>query len=143
MTTISPEYQARVEQVAFNVCAVVLPMDQLPEGLVEAYQNLLAELLEDNSAAFANAWQQLPTSAQALLPQADFHGFYIAQAWLQLSRVAQDIADMADSEDAINEQEYDGIFSRLAVASLKESVRKLKKARTDRSMLNSMKQVIG
>ena len=49
---------------------------------------------------------------------------------------------MAETDDEIAEKEYNGIFTRLADASLKESVRKLKKARTDRSMLNSIKAVI-
>ncbi|MGL4515209.1 MAG: DUF3069 domain-containing protein, partial [Shewanella sp.] len=114
----------------------------MPESLVAAYQGLLAELLQDKDASFSQAWQALPASAQQLMPQAQFHGFYIANAWLQLSRVAQEISEQADTEEAINEKEYDGIFSRLAQQSLKECVRKLKKARTDRSMLNSFKQVM-
>ena len=49
---------------------------------------------------------------------------------------------MAESDEAIEEKEYDGIFTRLSDSALKESSRKLKKARTDRAMLNSIKQVI-
>jgi hypothetical protein len=61
---------------------------------------------------------------------------------LQLSRVAQEISEQADTDSAIQEQEYNGIFTRLADESLKESLRKLKKARTDRALLNSFKQVM-
>ena len=56
--------------------------------------------------------------------------------------VAQEIADSADSEEEMNNNEYDGVFGRLAEQSLKECLRKLKKARTDRSMFNSFKQVM-
>lgn len=80
MIDISHEYKVRVEQVSFNVCSVVVPMDKLPENLLEAYANLCNVLLEDGDEKFANEWQVLPSSAKALLPQADFHGFYIANA---------------------------------------------------------------
>ncbi|MCL1056852.1 DUF3069 domain-containing protein [Shewanella gelidimarina] len=142
MTELNAEYRARAELVALNVCNTVMPMNQIPESLLEAYANLCNELIEDTDLKFNSGWNALPASARALLPQEDFHGFYIANAWFQLSRVAQDIADMADSDDEIAEKEYNGIFTRLSDASLKESVRKLKKARTDRSMLNSIKAVI-
>ncbi|WP_394205768.1 DUF3069 domain-containing protein [Shewanella waksmanii] len=135
-------YNDQVQQVALNVCNSVIPMDKVPESLLEAYANLCNELLQDKDEKFNSAWQGLPASAQKLIPQADFHGFYIANAWLQLSRVAQDIAELADSDDAIDEKEYNGIFTRLSDASLKESVKKLKKARTDRALLNSIKTVI-
>lgn len=135
-------YRTQAEQVALNVCNSVIPMDKVPESLLEAYANLCNELLEDKEQKFQSTWAALPNSAQKLLPQADFHGFYIANAWLQLSRVAQDIAELADSDEAIDENEYNGIFTRLSDASLKESVKKLKKARTDRAMLNSIKTVI-
>jgi hypothetical protein len=138
----SDTYQATAKSVAFNVVSKVLPMDELPGSLMSAYRNLCDELLQDAQQAFANAWDELPASARALLPRSEFHGFYIANAWLQLSRVAQDIAELADSDEAIDEQEYHGIFSRLASESLKESLRKLKKARTDRSLLNSIKSVM-
>ncbi|WP_299492648.1 DUF3069 domain-containing protein [uncultured Shewanella sp.] len=141
-TPLTPAYLKQVETVSLNVCNSVMPMTQLPENLFEAYANLCNELIEDKENKFSTTWNNLPSSAKKLLPQADFHGFYIANAWFQLSRVAQDIADMADSDDAINEKEYDGIFTRLSDSALKESSRKLKKARTDRAMLNSIKQVI-
>ncbi|QYJ87953.1 DUF3069 domain-containing protein [Shewanella mesophila] len=117
-------------------------MDKVPANLMEAYANLFNELLEDKDQKFIATWNALPSSASALLPQADFHGFYIANAWLQLSRVAQDIAELADSDEAVDENEYNNIFTRLSDASLKESAKKLKKARTDRALLNSIKSVI-
>ncbi|QYK03222.1 DUF3069 domain-containing protein [Shewanella psychrotolerans] len=117
-------------------------MDQVPANLMEAYANLFNELLEDKDLKFAATWDALPPSASVLLPKEDFHGFYIANAWLQLSRVAQDIAELADSDEAIDENEYNDIFTRLSEASLKESAKKLKKARTDRALLNSIKAVI-
>ncbi|GIU49463.1 DUF3069 domain-containing protein [Shewanella algidipiscicola] len=139
----SQAYQQRAQQVALNVCNSVIPMDKVPANLMEAYANLCQELIEDKDQKFAAVWDALPASASALLPQADFHGFYIANAWLQLSRVAQDIAELADSDEAIDEKEYNNIFARLSDASLKESAKKLKKARTDRALLNSIKSVIG
>ncbi len=139
---MSPEYQQRAEQVALNVCNSVIPMDKVPSNLMEAYANLCHELLEDADQKFADLWQSLPVSAKGLLAQEDFHGFYIANAWLQLSRVAQDIAELADSDEAIDEKEYNNIFTRLSEASLKECAKKLKKARTDRALLNSIKSVI-
>ncbi|WP_153914209.1 DUF3069 domain-containing protein [Shewanella sp. TC10] len=142
MSHLTEEYKAVAKQVSFNVANKVLPMDKLPETLLEAYEGLFKELIEDNAGLFLKSWQAMPASAQKLMPQAEFHGFYIANAWMQLSRVAQEIADDADSDEAIDEKEYDGVFGRLAEQSLKESIRKLKKARTDRSLLNSFKQVM-
>ncbi|WP_076541569.1 DUF3069 domain-containing protein [Shewanella sp. UCD-KL21] len=142
MSQLSEEYRATAKQISFNVANKVLPMDKLPETLLEAYEGLFNELIEDKAELFAKSWQAMPASAQKLLPKAEFHGFYIANAWMQLSRVAQEIADEAESEKEIDEKEYDGVFGRLAEQSLKESIRKLKKARTDRSMLNSFKQVM-
>lgn len=142
MTEISVAYRETVEKISYNVANKVLPMAKLPESLLVAYQGLCAELLEDRKGKFNQAWEGLPASARNLMPQADFHGFYIANAWLQLSRVAQEISEQADTDEAIDEKEYNGIFTRLADESLKESLRKLKKARTDRSMLNSFKQVM-
>ncbi|MCZ4339256.1 DUF3069 domain-containing protein [Shewanella colwelliana] len=139
---MNSDYKQRAELVALNVCNSVIPMDKVPANLLEAYANLCNELLEDSDEKFITAWEALPASAMALLPQADFHGFYIANAWLQLSRVAQDIAELADSDEAIDENEYNNIFTRLSDASLKESAKKLKKARTDRALLNSIKSVI-
>jgi len=139
---LNSEYKERAEIVAFNVCNHVIPMDKVPANLMEAYANLFNELLEDKDQKFIATWNALPSSASALLPQADFHGFYIANAWLQLSRVAQDIAELADSDEAVDENEYNNIFTRLSDASLKESAKKLKKARTDRALLNSIKSVI-
>jgi len=137
MAEVSVEYRETAERISYNIANKVLPMAKLPESLLAAYQGLCAELLEDRETKDA-----LPASARNLMPQAEFHGFYIANAWLQLSRVAQEISEQADTDEAINEKEYNGIFTRLADESLKESLRKLKKARTDRSMLNSFKQVM-
>ena len=142
MIEITPEYKARVEQVSLNVCSVVLPMDKLPENLLEAYANLCNELLEDTDEKFIKGWQALPNSARAQLPQVDFHGFYIANAWIQLSRVAQDISEMAESDEAIDEKEYNGIFTRISDDSLKDCSKKLKKSRTDRALFNSIMAVI-
>ena len=142
MSELSAAYREIAEQISYNVANKVLPMAKLPESLLAAYQGLCAELLEDREAKFSQAWDALPASARNLISQAEFHGFYIANAWLQLSRVAQEISEQADTDEAINEKEYNGIFTRLADESLKESLRKLKKARTDRSMLNSFQQVM-
>jgi hypothetical protein len=121
MTKVDPQYQEVAKQISYNVANKVLPMDKLPETLLE---------------------DALPASAQKLMTKAEFHGFYIANAWMQLSRVAQEIADSADSEEEMNNNEYDGVFGRLAEQSLKECLRKLKKARTDRPLLNSFKLVM-
>lgn len=142
MIDITPEYKARVEQVSLNVSNVVIPMDKLPDNLLEAYANLCNELVEDSDEKFAKGWEALPKSAKALLPQADFHGFYIANAWLQLSRVAQNISEVADSDDAIAEDEYSNIFTKISDESFKDSAKKLKKSRTNRALLNSLRAVI-
>jgi hypothetical protein len=142
MSQVSPEYQAVAKSIAFNVANKVLPMAKLPETLAQAYDGLFNELIEDKAGLFTRSWDALPASAQKLMPKAEFHGFYIANAWMQLSRVAQEIADSAESEEEMNSNEYDGVFGRLAEQSLKECLRKLKKARTERSMLNSFKQVM-
>ncbi|QDE32305.1 DUF3069 domain-containing protein [Shewanella polaris] len=142
MTKVDQQYLEIAKQVSYNVANKVLPMDILPETLQEAYEGLFKELIEDKANGFAHAWDALPASAQKLMTKAEFHGFYIANAWMQLSRVAQEIADSADSEEEMNNNEYDGVFGRLAEQSLKECLRKLKKARTDRSLLNSFKQVM-
>ncbi|MBR9728512.1 DUF3069 domain-containing protein [Shewanella intestini] len=136
------QYADTVKQVSYNVSNKVLPMTKMPATLLEAYEGLLAELLADKAGEFQQSWDALPASAQKLFSQAQFHGFYIANAWMQLSRVAQEIADSAESEEEMNDKEYDGVFGRLAQASLKESLRKLKKARTDRSLFNSIKLVM-
>ncbi|MBB1269097.1 DUF3069 domain-containing protein [Shewanella sp. SR44-3] len=142
MTQVSSEYQATAKSIAYNVANKVLPMAKLPETLAEAYEGLFSELIEDKAGLFTRSWEALPASAQKLMPKAEFHGFYIANAWMQLSRVAQEIADSAENEEEMNNNEYDGVFGRLAEQSLKECLRKLKKARTERSMLNSFKQVM-
>jgi hypothetical protein len=142
MSQVSPEYLAVAKNIAFNVANKVLPMAKLPETLAEAYDGLFNELIEDRAGLFTRSWDALPASAQKLMPKAEFHGFYIANAWMQLSRVAQEIADSAENEEEMNNNEYDGVFGRLAEQSLKECLRKLKKARTERSMLNSFKQVM-
>ncbi|GGB54819.1 DUF3069 domain-containing protein [Shewanella inventionis] len=139
MSKVDQEYEKVAKQISYNVANKVLPMDKLPETLLEAYEGLFNELVADNANVFAQAWDALPGSAQKLMTKAEFHGFYIANAWMQLSRVAQEIADSADSEEEMQNNEYDGVFGRLAEQSLKECIRKLKKARTDRSMFNSFK----
>jgi hypothetical protein len=142
MSQVSQEYQVVAKSIAFNVANKILPMAKLPETLAQAYDGLFNELIEDRAGLFTRSWDALPASAQKLMPKAEFHGFYIANAWMQLSRVAQEIADSAENEDEMNNNEYDGVFGRLAEQSLKECLRKLKKARTERSMLNSFKQVM-
>jgi hypothetical protein len=142
MTAVDQQYQQVVKQVSYNVANKVLPMAKLPETLLEAYEGLFRELMDDKANAFTNAWNALPASAQKLMTKAEFHGFYIANAWMQLSRAAQEIADSAESEEEMNNNEYDGVFGRLAEQSLKECLRKLKKARTDRPLLNSFRQVM-
>ncbi|WP_394129096.1 DUF3069 domain-containing protein [Shewanella maritima] len=142
MTDKKQQYIDTAKQVAYNVSNKVLPMEKMPATLLEAYEGLFAELIADKASAFEQAWNALPASAQKLFSQAEFHGFYIANAWMQLSRVAQEIADSADTEEEMNDNQYDGVFGRLAEASLKESLRKLKKARTDRALFNSIKQVM-
>lgn len=142
MIDITPEYKARVEQVAQNVSNLIIPMHKLPDNLLEAYANLCNELLEDSDEKFAKGWKALPNSAKVLLPQSDFHGFYIANAWLQLSRVAQDISEMAESDDAIDESEYSNIFTKISDESFRESAKKLKKSRTNRALLNSLRAVV-
>ncbi|WP_434938949.1 DUF3069 domain-containing protein [Shewanella sp. HL-SH8] len=139
---VEQTYRDTAKKVSYNVANKVLPMDQLPDSLIEAYDGLFEELFADKAQSFNNAWDKLPASAQKLISQAEFHGFYIANAWMQLSRVAQEIADSNDTEEEMNNNEYDGIFGRLAEQSLKECLRKLKKARTDRVMLNSFKKVM-
>ncbi|MEI6859560.1 MAG: DUF3069 domain-containing protein [Shewanella sp.] len=142
MIEITQVYKTRIEQVSLNVCNVVLPMDKLPDNLLEAYASLCQKLIEDSDEKFIKIWRALPNSAKAQLPQADFHGFYIANAWIQLSRVAQDMSEMAESDESIDEKEYKGIFTRIADDSLKDCSKKLKKSRTDRRLLNSIKAVI-
>ncbi|MDF0534063.1 DUF3069 domain-containing protein [Shewanella sp. A32] len=143
MSQVDALYREQAHTAAVNICATVLPMAKLPAGLKEAYDSLFEELLADSDAQFAEAWANLPASASKLLPQSSFHGFYIASAWLQLSLIGQQIAEQADSDKAIDEQEYNGIYARIAKEALRESVRKIKKARTDRRLLNSMRHVIG
>ncbi|GGE73763.1 MULTISPECIES: DUF3069 domain-containing protein [Shewanella] len=142
MTQVDAQYRQQAHSAAINICSQVLPMDKLPTALKEAYDNLFEQLLEDKESEFKQAWDKLPPSAAKLLPRADFHGFFIASAWLQLSLMAQDIAQLADTDKAIAEQEYSGIYDRISQSALKESVRKLKKARTDRRLLNSIRDVI-
>ncbi|MGL5391896.1 MAG: DUF3069 domain-containing protein, partial [Shewanella sp.] len=84
MDQITAAYREMATQTSFNVANKVLPMAKMPESLVAAYDGLLAELLKDSDGTFSQAWAALPASAQKLMPQAQFHGFYIANAWLQL-----------------------------------------------------------
>lgn len=144
MSQQTPEYREHAYTAAVNICGTVLPMDKLPEGLREAYDSLFDELLADNTATFEEAWISLPASATKLLPKAHFHGFFIAAAWLQLSMVGQQLAEkQGDSGQELSQQDTDGIYARIAKDALRESIRKLKKARTDRRLLNSMREVIG
>jgi hypothetical protein len=142
VSQVSQEYRTAAHTIAFNVANKVLPMAKLPDTLAQAYEGLFNELIEDKAGLFSRSWDALPASAQKIMAKEAFHGFYIANAWMQLSRVAQEIADSNDSEEDMNNNEYDGVFGRLAEQSLRECLRKLKKARTDRSMLNSFKQVM-
>ncbi|MCL1141329.1 DUF3069 domain-containing protein [Shewanella gaetbuli] len=139
---IDQDYKDIAKKVSFNVANKVLPMNELPDSLKQAYDGMFEELIADKAGAFAQGWDKLPASAQRLITQAEFHGFYIANAWMQLSRVAQEIADSNDTEEEMSDKEYDGVFGRLAEQSLKECFRKLKKARTDRVMLNSLNKVM-
>ncbi|KFZ37359.1 hypothetical protein HR45_10060 [Shewanella mangrovi] len=144
MSEQTTEYREQAYAAAVNICATVLPMDKLPQGLREAYDSLFDELLADRTATFEEAWLGLPASATKLMSKAHFHGFFIAAAWLQLSMVGQQLAEkQADSEQEISQQDTDGIYARIAKDALRESIRKLKKARTDRRLLNSMREVIG
>ncbi|MFQ6370901.1 DUF3069 domain-containing protein [Shewanella sp. YIC-542] len=143
MSEVDHLYREQAHHAAVNICGSVLPLDKLPDALKSAYDSLFEELLADNDAVFAEAWQTLPPSARKLLPQSSFHGFYIASAWLQLSMIGQQLAEQADTDNAIDEQQYNGIYARIAQEALRESVRKLKKARTDRRLYNSMRQVMG
>ncbi|MGI2259297.1 DUF3069 domain-containing protein [Shewanella sp. GXUN23E] len=136
------DYQTTALTVAMNVASKVMPMDKLPENLKSAYDDLAAQLLKDEQQVFASQWNALPASAKKLMTQAEFHGFFIAQSWLKLSMAGQQLAELADTDDAIAEKEYQGIFANLIEDALKESLKKLKKARTDRSMLNSFRQVM-
>jgi hypothetical protein len=143
MFELTDTYRAEAQAVADSVAGRVVALERLPEPLIAAYRNLCDELLADESSRFTNAWDALPSSAKALFERSRFHGFYIANAWIQLSILAQDIVERQDTDEAIAEQEYSGLYARMAEESLKESLKKLKKARTDRSMLNSMREVMG
>ncbi|QSX39967.1 DUF3069 domain-containing protein [Shewanella cyperi] len=142
MTDISSAYREQAFKIADNVAGKVIALDRMPEALRDAYRSLCEELLADADGRFAAAWDALPKSAAGLFERAAFHGFYLANAWLQLSILARDISEMEDTDAAIEEKEYGGLFVKVADAALKESVRKVKKARTDRSMFNSMRQVM-
>jgi len=142
MTEISSAYREQALKIADNVAGKVIALDRLPEALFDAYRSLCDELLTDADARFSAAWDALPKSATSLFERAEFHGFYLANAWLQLSILARDISEMQDTDSAIEEKEYSGLFVKVAEAALKESLRKIKKARTDRSMFNSMRQVM-
>lgn len=143
MFEITENYRSEVFSVAGSVAGRVIALERLPEPLKAAYDSLCEELLADNTLRFSRAWDGLPKSARDLFSRSQLHGFYIANAWIQLSILAQDIVERQDSDEAIAEQEYSGLYARLAEESLKESMKKLKKARTDRSMYNSMRQVMG
>ncbi|MCL2919864.1 DUF3069 domain-containing protein [Shewanella litorisediminis] len=143
MSEIDANYRALAQQVADKVAGRVVALDRLPESLLSAYHSLCDELLADKDGQFARAWDKLPVSATSLFERSVFHGFYLANAWIQLSIVARDISELQDTDEAIAEQEYSGLYVRVAEEALKESVKKLKKARTDRSMYNSMREVMG
>ncbi|MGL4474288.1 MAG: DUF3069 domain-containing protein [Shewanella sp.] len=142
MTEVSAQYRETARLAAINVAAQVFPMNEMPESLHEAFADLYEQLMLDSDSLFATHYQAIPASARALISDAEFHGFFIGHAWLKLTMAGQEIADRQDSEDAVNEQAYAGIFAKLIEQALKESIKKLKKARTDRSMLNAIKQVI-
>ncbi|MBV7315981.1 DUF3069 domain-containing protein [Shewanella sp. NIFS-20-20] len=142
MTDKSAQYRETARLAAFNVSAKVLPMDEMPQNLHEAFADLYEQLIVDNDGLFVQHYQAIPASARALISEAEFHGFFIGHAWLKLTMAGQEIAERQDSDDEVNEQAYAGIFAKLIEQALKESIKKLKKARTDRSMLNSIKQVI-
>lgn len=143
MTSFSPEYIETANIAAKNVVAHVMPFKDMPENLLEAFNDLSNSLLADENAMFTSAWDVLPASAKTLISQPQFHGFFIGQAWLKLSMAGQEIADMANTDDAIDEKAYQGVFAQLIIGALKDSLKKLKKARTDRSLLNSFKQLVG
>ncbi|MFT6977155.1 MAG: hypothetical protein ACJAZA_000859, partial [Shewanella psychromarinicola] len=72
MTAVDQQYQQVVKQVSYNVANKVLPMAKLPETLLEAYEGLFKELMDDKANAFTNAWNALPASAQKLMTKAEF-----------------------------------------------------------------------
>ena len=45
MTKVDPQYQEVAKQISYNVANKVLPMDKLPETLLEAYEGLFTELM--------------------------------------------------------------------------------------------------
>ncbi|BDM65685.1 hypothetical protein NFHSH190041_31370 [Shewanella sp. NFH-SH190041] len=139
---MTAEYEQIARTVANNVAAKVMPLAQMPDNLKEAYADLTNQLLTEGMEGFSHHWDALPASARKLMDKAQFHGFFIAQSWLKLSMAGQQLAELADTDDAIAEKEYQGIFAQLIDDALKDSMKKLKKARTDRSLLNSFKQVM-
>ncbi|WP_372871313.1 DUF3069 domain-containing protein [Shewanella sp.] len=143
MFELSEPYRVEALEVANSVVGRVIVLEKLPDSLLAAYQDLFDELLADKANRFSCAWDSLPQSASALFSRGSFHGFYIANAWLQLSILAQDIVERQDTDEAIAKQDYSELYARMAEASLKDCLKKLKKARTDRSMLNSMREVMG
>lgn len=142
MTSFSDKYKATASIAARNVVSKVMPINEMPQNLLEAYEDLAKPLLADEDGFFIYAWTNLPISAQNLLEQAQFHGFFIGQAWLRLSMAGQEIAELANTGDAIDEKEYQGVFARLIEDALKDSLKKLKKARTDKAILNGFKRAI-
>lgn len=143
MFEITEAYRSRALAVSDRVAGRVIALERLPEGLMAAYRSLCDDLLADETGRFGSAWDSLPKSAASLFERAEFHGFYLANAWIQLSIVANDISELQDTDEAIAEQEYNGLYIRVADEALKESLKKLKKARTDKSMFNSMREVMG
>lgn len=138
MNQFSEQYITTATQSAKNVVRKIMPMDEMPQNLLEAYDDLTASLLNDENGVFVATWDSLPASAQKMIDQATFHGFFIGQSWLKLSIAGQEIAELANSDDAIDEKAYQGVFASLIDDTLKESIKLLKKSRTDRSLLNKL-----
>lgn len=139
MNSPTEAYIETATKVAKNVVLQVMPVDDMPQNLLEAFEDLAKPLLADENGAFLASWNNLPSSAQKIISQAEFHGFFIGQAWLRLSMAGQEIADRANTDDAIDEKNYQGVFALLIQDALKDSAKKLKKARTDRTLFNSFK----
>ena len=142
MTAFPAEYIELATAVANKVVSKVMPVAEMPEALLESYNELAVPLLEDKEGVFSDAWNTLPESAKKLMQQAEFHGFYVAQVWLRLSMAGQEIAELANTDNAIDDHAYNGLFLRIVADSLKDSIKKLKKARTDRALLNGFYQTI-
>lgn len=127
------EYQQTARDVAFSIAAQAMSMDEMPEELLESYLALTEKLLADEEQIFELAWQSLPNSARQLISQSVFHGVFIAKVWMNLAMAAQEMVQWDDME-AVHEQEKAGLLDSLIAAALKDSLKQLKKARTDFSL---------